>query len=143
MRETIRPGLHPRRKLDLVSISTGRLNSVAKTVNKHIRIEVTLWERLEAAARDRETTANRLLAELATQWLRNREWPATDVQLQVARSSLFTAQAMVRSLIAENRENEIEEIRRYISTILPDVPLDSPTANERNAQTFDPEQDCS
>ena len=74
---------------------------MAKTVNKHIRIEATLWELLEAAARDRETTANRLLAELATQWLRNREWPATDVQLQVARSSLFTAQAMVRNLIAE------------------------------------------
>ena len=95
---------------------------MAKTVNKHIRIEVSLWERLDSAARDRETTANRLLAELATQWLNNREWPATDVQVQVARSSLFTAQAMVRNLIAEKRENEIEEIRRYISKSFPMYP---------------------
>ena len=113
------------------------------TVNKHIRIEAILWARLEAAARDRETTANRLLAELATQWLSNREWPATEVQLQVARSSLFTAQAMVRNLIAEKRENEIEEIRRYISTIVPDVSPDSPAASERNSETSDPEQDDS
>ena len=62
---------------------------------------------------------------------------------EVARSSLFTAQAMVRNLIAEKRENEIEEIRRYISTIIPDVPLDSPAASERNAETSDPEQDDS
>ena len=116
---------------------------MAKTVNKHIRIEVTLWERLEAAARDRQTTANRLLAELATEWLRNREWPATGVQVQVARSSLFTAQAMVRNLIAEKRENEIEEIRRYISTIIPDPSLDSPAASERNSETSDPVQDDS
>ena len=116
---------------------------MAKTVNKHIRIEERLWERLEAAARDRETTPNRLLAELATEWLKNREWPATAVQLQVARSSLFTAQAMVRNLIAEKRENEIEEIRRYISTIIPDVSLDSLSANPRIADTSDPEQDDS
>ena len=95
---------------------------MAKTLNKHIRIDVDLWERLEAAARDRETTANRLLAELATQWLENSEWPATDVQIQVARSSLFTAQAVARDLAAEGREEEIEEIREFISTIVPESP---------------------
>ena len=115
---------------------------MANTVNKHIRIEVTLWERLEAAARDRETTANRLLAELATEWLKNREWPATDVQIQVARSSLFTAQAVVRNLIAEKRENEIEEIRRYISKIIPDVSLDSPTAKEIDVETTAPGEEA-
>ena len=46
------------------------------------------------AAKDREITANRLLAELAAQWLENREWPRTDVQIQVVRSSLFTARAV-------------------------------------------------
>ena len=81
------------------------------TVNKHIRIDEELWERLETAAKDRETTANRLLAELAAQWLENRGWPQTDVQIQVARSSLFTAQAIARDLIAAGREKEIEEIR--------------------------------
>ena len=113
---------------------------MARTVNKHIRIEESLWERLEAAARDRETTPNRLLGELASEWLENREWPATEVQLQVARSSLFTAQAMVRNLIADNREHEIEEIRRYISSILPDAPPDSPAATESTADTSHPEQ---
>ena len=116
---------------------------MAKTVNKHIRIEARLWERLEAAARDRETTANRLLGELAKQWLKNHEWPATEVQLQVARSSLFTAQATVRNLIAENRENEIEEIRRYVSTIVPDVTPDSPAADERSAKNSHPDPDDS
>ncbi len=96
------------------------------TVNKHIRIDEELWERLEAAAKDRKTTANRLLAELAARWLENREWPRTDVQIQVARSSLFTAQAVARDMIAAGREEEIEEIRRDISRIAPDLPEEPP-----------------
>ncbi len=94
---------------------------MAGTVNKHIRIDEEIWERLEAAAKDRETTANRLLSELAAQWLENREWPRTDVQIQVARSSLFTAQVVARDMIAAGREKEVEEIRNSISSIVPDV----------------------
>ena len=94
---------------------------MAGTVNKHIRIDEEIWERLEAAAKDRETTANRLLSELAAQWLENREWPRTDVQIQVARSSLFTAQAVARDMIAAGREKEIDEIRNSISSIVPDL----------------------
>ena len=94
---------------------------MAGTVNKHIRIDEETWERLEAAAKDREITANRLLAELAAQWLENREWPRTDVQIQVARSSLFTAQAVARDLIASGREHEVKEIRELISMIVPDI----------------------
>ena len=94
---------------------------MAGTVNKHIRIDEEIWKHLEAAAKDRETTANRLLSELAAQWLENREWPRTDVQVQVARSSLFTAQAVARDMIAAGREKEIEEIRDSISTIVPDL----------------------
>ena len=78
---------------------------MAKTVNKHIRIEAAIWQRLEEAARDRNTTANRLIAELATLWLENREWPSTGVQIQVARASLFTAQAMARDMAAAGRKN--------------------------------------
>ena len=108
------------------------------TVNKHIRIDEEIWERLEAAAKDRETTANRLLAALATQWLENREWPRTDVQVQVARSSLFTAQAVARDMIAAGREKEIEEIRNLISTIVPDIdekPPKPPTPEQGGART--------
>ena len=108
---------------------------MAKTLNKHIRIDEHLWERLEAAARDRETTANRLLADLATQWLEKREWPSSDVQIQVARSSLFTAQAIARDLVAAGREGEIEEIRSYISSIIPDITPDSSAAKEQDAET--------
>ena len=103
------------------------------TVNKHIRIDEEIWERLEAAAKDRETTANRLLVELATQWLENREWPRTDVQVQVARSSLFTAQAVARDMIAAGREDEVEQIRELISMIVPDIKssTDSPDHPDR------------
>ena len=94
---------------------------MAGTVNKHIRINEEIWERLEAAAKDRETTANRLLAELAAQWLENHEWPRTDVQIQVARSSLFTAQAIVRDMLAAGRGKEIAQIRNSISSIVPDI----------------------
>ena len=94
-----------------------------------------VWQRFEAAARDRDTTANRLLAKLATQWLKNREWPSTDVQIQVARASLFTAQPMVRDMAAAAREKEIANIRHYISTIVPDLPSDSSAANHTDVET--------
>ena len=116
---------------------------MARAINKHIRIDEELWQRLEAAAKDRDTTANRLLAELATQWLEDRQWPATEVQIQVARSSLFAAQAVMRDLIAAGRENEIEEIRRYISTIVPDAPSDSAAAKRPDAETAGPGEEDS
>ena len=108
---------------------------MAGTVNKHIRIDEEIWERLEAAAKDRETTANRLLAELATQWLENREWPRTDAQIQIARSSLFTAQAIARDMIAAGREGEVEEIRNLISAIVPDIDEKLPTPGQGGART--------
>ena len=101
---------------------------MASTVNKHIRIDEELWKRLNEVAAERETTANRLLAELATQWLENREWPQTDAQIQVARASLFAAQAIARDMVAAAREPEIEEIRRYIATIVPDAATHAETS---------------
>ena len=110
-------------------------------VNKHIRIDEELWERLEAAAKDRETSANRLLAELAAQWLENREWPRTDVQIQVARSSLFTAQAVARDMIAAGREKEIAEIRDSISTIVPDPDAPPPETEQISSESVIDESD--
>ena len=43
------------------------------------------------------------------------------MQVQVARSSLFTAQVVARDMIAAGREKEIEEIRKFISSIVPDL----------------------
>ena len=116
---------------------------MAGTVNKHIRIDGEIWERLEAAAKDRETTANRLLAELAAQWLENREWPRTDVQIQVARSSLFTAQAVARDMIAAGREKEIEEIRSLISAIVPDMDIEQPAVSQSSKKSGDVDKDRS
>ena len=101
---------------------------MVSTVNKHIRIDEGVWRRLEDAAGELDTTANRLLGELAAQWLEHRRWPETDAQIQVARASLFAAQAIARDMMADGREPEIEEIRRYILTIVPDPPPGGPAA---------------
>lgn len=106
---------------------------MGKTLNKHIRIDEDLWERLEAAARESDTTANRLLAELATQWLENRGWPQTEAHIRVARASLFAAQAIARDLIAAGRKHDVEEIRDFISTIVPDISAGSSAQGKPNA----------
>ena len=52
--------------------------------------------------------------------LDRREWPGTDTEMRVARASLFAAQALARGLIADGREQDVQEIREFISTIVPD-----------------------
>ena len=52
--------------------------------------------------------------------LDRREWPGTDTEMRVARAYLFAAQAIACRLIADGREQEVQEIRSYISTIVPD-----------------------
>ena len=49
-----------------------------------------------------------------------REWPSTEAEIKVARASLFAAQALARDLIANGRGPEFQEIRDFISTIVPD-----------------------
>ena len=88
---------------------------------RHIRIDVDLWKRLEGVAAERDTTANRLFAERGAQWLGYRDWPNTDARLEVARASLFAAQAIVRDMVATGREAEIENIGRYVAAIVPDA----------------------
>ncbi len=45
--------------------------------------------------------------------------PRNEVEIQVARASLFAAQVLARELIELGHEHEIEEIRQFISTIVP------------------------
>ena len=90
-----------------------------RTINKHIRIDEELWKRLEKAAGESDTTANRLLAELAERWLETREWPQSEVQVRVARASLFTAQAVALDMIAAGRKNEVDKILEHVATIVP------------------------
>ena len=55
-------------------------------------------------------------------WTGSHQWLKTEVEIRVARASLFAAQAIARDLIAAGRENEVEETREFISTIMPDLP---------------------
>ena len=63
------------------------------------------------------------LVQLAMEALDRREWPRTELEIQLLRSTLFTAQAIARDMIAKGRKEEIEEIRREISRIVPELPL--------------------
>ena len=95
---------------------------MAKTRNRHIRIEPEQWNRIEAAASERRITANQLVVELALEALDRREWPRTDLEILMLRSCVFTAQAIARDMIAAGHENKIKEIERTISTVAPAQP---------------------
>ena len=91
-----------------------------KSLHKHVRIAPEQWERLEQAAQGTPHSPNQILVELAMEALDRREWPSTEVEMRVARASLFTAQAIALDLIAAGREKEVQEIRDFISTLVPD-----------------------
>ena len=94
---------------------------MTRTLQKNVRVTPGQWNRIENAARERDVSANRLVVELALEALDHREWPRTDLEIQHLRSSMFTAQAIARDMIAAEREGEVEEIRSLISTIVPDA----------------------
>ena len=91
-----------------------------KALHKHVRILPEQWERLETDAESTPLTADHLLVELAMEALDRRQWPRTEAEIRVARASLFAAQVLACDLIAAGREHEVEEIRDFISTIVPD-----------------------
>ena len=99
------------------------------SLHKHIRVSRAQWERIEQAAQGTPHSPNQVLVDLAIEALDRREWPATKVEMRVARASLFAAQALARSLIADGRENDVQEIRNFISSIVPD-PDATPAAIE-------------
>ena len=93
-----------------------------RTLQKKIRISEEQWKRLESEAAEHDTTANRLVVELATEALDRREWPRTEPEIQLFRSAMFSAQAIARNMMAEGRKDEVEEIRRHISTLVTNRP---------------------
>ena len=95
-------------------------DSTNRTLSKHIRVLPEQWERVERASQNTALTANQLVIELAIEALDRREWPRTEAEIKVARASLFAAQALALDLISAGRENEVQEIREFISTIVPD-----------------------
>ena len=111
------------------------------SLHKHIRISRAQWARIEQAAEGGPHSPNQVLVELAMEALDRREWPATDTETRVARASLFAAQVLARDLIADGRENEVEEIRDFISTIVPDSRSDpdrSPPPTSMGSSHSDP-----
>ncbi len=108
------------------------------TISKHIRIDEELWKRLEAAAGEEDITANRLLAELAERWLETREWPQSEVQVRVARASLFAAQAIALDMIAAGRKTKVDQILEHVATIVPDVAPEPLAEGEAVSQKHDP-----
>ena len=99
---------------------------MTKALSKTVRVTEAQWNRVENAATKRNKSPNHLLVQLAMEALDRREWPRTELEIHLLRSSLFTAQAMARDMIAKGRSEEIEEIRREISRIAPEL---SPSAN--------------
>ena len=95
-------------------------NPRERALHKHVRVSPEQWERLEAAAQGTPHSPNRLMVELAMEALDRRVWLSAEAQVRVARASLFAAQAIARDLIADGRGTEVEEIRDFISTIVPD-----------------------
>lgn len=94
---------------------------MAQTVQKNIRVTPRQWKRVEKQAEERGVSANQLVVELAMEALERREWPRTEAEIRVARAALFAAQAIARDLTAAGREDEVQEIRDFISKIVPDV----------------------
>ena len=110
------------------------------TISKHIRIDEELWKRLEAAAGKEDVSANRLLAELAEQWLSTREWPQSELQIRVARASLFAAQAIALDMIAAGRKNEVDQILEHVAAIVPGVAPEPLAEGEVVSQGRDPDR---
>ena len=100
------------------------------SLHKHIRVSREQWERIERAAQGTPNSPNQVLVELAMEALDRREWPGTETEIKVARASLFAAQAIARKLIADGREQEVQEIRDFISTIVPDVDAEPQVDNQ-------------
>ena len=98
---------------------------MVQTVQKNIRVTPEQWQRIEQAADERGTSANQLLLELAMEALDRREWPRTEAEIHLLRSSMFTAQAIARDMTAAGRGDEIADIARNISKVAPELPPDS------------------
>lgn len=94
--------------------------AMAKTIGRHIRIDEDHWRRIESLAEARNTSPNQLLVALAVEALDRREWPRTELEVQLLRSAMFAAQALARGMIADGRAEEVEQIRRSISEIVPE-----------------------
>ena len=122
-----RTGLYPKR-------AKGLAKPMARTLQKNIRVTPEQWGRIENVAAERDVSANRIVVDLAMEALDRREWPRTEAETQVARASLFAAQVLARDLILSGREQEVSEIRDFISAVVPNGHTGKPVRGRSNDQ---------
>ena len=104
------------------TFTKGAVNRMAQTIQKNIRFTSEQWKRVEKEAIEREVSPNRLVVELAIEALERRKWPRTEAEIHLLRSAMFTAQAIIRDMERDGREEEIEQISRNISEVAPELP---------------------
>lgn len=95
---------------------------MARTMSKTVCVTDEQWNRVQTAARDRNQSPNHLLVQLAMEALDHREWPQSELEIRLLRSTLFTAEVNARNMIANGREDEFNQIRKDISKIVPELP---------------------
>ncbi len=100
----------------------GMAKRMVQSIQKNIRITPEQWKRVEKEALKREISPNRLVVKLVMEALDCTEWPRTEAGIHLLRSSMFTAQAIIRDMEAAGREEEIEQISRTISEVAPELP---------------------
>ncbi len=100
----------------------GAVKRMAQTAQKNIRFTFEEWKRVEKEAERREMSPNRLVVELAMEALERREWPKTKAEIHLLRSAMFTAQAIIRDMERNGREEEIQKISSNISQVAPELP---------------------
>ena len=100
----------------------GAAKRMVQTIQKNIRVTPEQWKRIEKEAVKLDKSPNRLVVELAMEALKRREWPRTEAEIHLLRSAMFTAQAIIRDMERDGREEEIEQISRNISEVAPELP---------------------
>ena len=107
----------------------GNKKPMPQTIQKNIRVTPEQWNRIEKTARERGISPNRLIVDLVMEALDHGDWPRTEAEVRVARASLFTAQAIARDLIVAGKEKDVQEIREFISTIVPEPGTEAGAGN--------------
>ena len=95
---------------------------MGKTINKHMRVDEEHLKRIEKAAHERGITPVRLMIPAALEAIEGGKWPRTEAEIHPLRSAMFVAQAIIRDMERNGREEEIEQISRNISEIAPELP---------------------
>ncbi len=116
-------------------LKKGAAKRMAQTTQKNIRFTSRQWKRVEKEADERGISPNRLVVELTMEALERREWPRTEAEIHLLRSAMFVAQAIIRDMERDGREEEIEQISRNISEIAPELPGNSATEPLDQADT--------